>query len=243
MVFISESLAEEQTLKFGVSADYYSKYIWRGQVLADKSVFQPAISASACGFTGSIWGNMNVTNSDRIVPDNAGEFSEFDWTFDYTNALPGFEGINFSVGTIYYRFPNQVYHPTTEIYAGLIFSNVPLTPAIKIYRDVDEIDGTYFQFGIGHIFEKIYVVNEKCYCGLQLGASYAWANAAYNKGYFGVNAGQSNDLTLTAGLPFCIDNWTIRPSINYAAMLANSIKQATDDSDNMWAGIGISTTF
>jgi hypothetical protein len=235
--------AEEQTVKFGISADYYSKYIWRGQVLSNKNVFQPAISVGAYGFTGSIWGNMNLSNSDKIVPDNAGEFSEFDWTLDYTNTLPGVDWVNFSVGTIYYRFPNQPFKPTDEIYSGLSLTKVPLTPSFKVYRDIDQADGTYFQLAVGHLFEKVYVVNEQCYCGLQLGASVAWANKAYDKFYFGANSGRFNDLTLNLGLPFCVGSWTIKPSINYATILAESIRQATDKSDNLWWGIDLSTSF
>lgn len=235
--------AEEQVVKFGLSADYFSKYIWRGQVLDNKSVFQPAVSASAYGFTGSIWGNMELTDSSRTVPDNAWEFSEFDYTLDYTAMIPGTDWLSGSVGAIYYRFPNQIYDPTTEIYGGLSLPTVPLTPSFKWYRDVDEIKGSYFQFGIGHTIEKIYVDSEKCYCNLQLGASYGWANSAYNKGYFGVDGDKSNDLTLTAGLPFCVETWTIKPSINYSSMLADSIQKATKDSDNIWVGLGISTSF
>jgi hypothetical protein len=206
-------------------------------------VFQPTVSASAYGFTGSIWGNLNLSDSDNIVNDNAGEFSELDYTLDYTTAIPGIDWLNGSIGVIYYRFPNQIYDPTTEIYSGLSLPKIPLTPSFKWYRDVDVVKGSYFQFGIGHTIEKIYTVSEKCYCNLQLGASYGWGNSAYNNGYFGVNSGQSNDLTLTAGLPFCVDTWTIKPSINYSTMLSSSIQQATEDSDNLWAGIGISTSF
>jgi hypothetical protein len=235
--------AEDKVVTFGVSADYFSKYVWRGQNINDESVLQPTISASAYGFTGSIWGNIDLTNKSQTAPDNAWEFSEFDYTLDYTSAIPGIDWLSGSVGVIYYRFPNTVFDPTTEIYGGLSLPKIPLTPSFKWYRDVDEIKGSYFQLGIGHTLEKIYVVNEKCYCGLQLGASYGWGNAAYDKGYFGVNSGQSNDLTLTAGLPFCVDTWTIKPSINYSTMLSDSIREATDKSDNLWAGVGISTSF
>ncbi len=239
----AEEQAKEQVVKFGISADYYTKYIWRGQNVDDKSVFQPAVSVSAHGFTGSIWGNMDMTNKSLTAPDNAGEFSEFDYTLDYSGTMPGIDWLGFSVGTIYYRFPNTVFEPTTEIYGGLSLPKVPLSPYFKWYRDVDEIDGSYFQFGIGHTIEKIYTFNEKCYCGLQLGASYGCGNAAYNKGYFGVDSGQLNDFTLTAGLPFCMDTWMIRPSINYSTMLSNSIRDATERSDNIWTGVGISTSF
>ncbi len=233
---------EKEAIKFGFSADYYGKYIWRGQNIDDKSVLQPTISASAYGFTGSIWGNLDLTNKSQTAPGNAWEFSEFDWTLDYTTAVSNADWLNFSVGTIYYRFPNTIYEPTTEIYGGLSL-NMPLSPSFKWFRDVDEIKGSYFQFGFGHTFEKLMEWNDKCYCDLQLGVSYGWANSAYNKGYFGIDHSGSNDLTLSAGLPLCFDYWTIRPNINYATILSDDIRQATDKSDNVWFGVRITTSF
>lgn len=242
LTLVCEPVMAEEKIKFGLSTDYYGKYIWRGQNVDDKSVLQPAVSASAYGFTGSIWGNIDLTNKSQTAPDNAWEFSEFDYTLDYSAAVPDVNWLNFSVGTIHYRFPNTIFKPTTEIYGSLSL-NAPLSPSFKWFRDVDEIDGSYFQFGVGHTIEKIYAVNEKCYCGLQLGASLGWGNAAYDKGYFGVDSSQSNDLTLTMGLPFCMDTWTIRPSVNYSTMLSDSIREATGKSDNIWMGVGISTSF
>jgi hypothetical protein len=235
--------AEDKVVTFGFSTDYYSKYIWRGQNVDNSSVLQPTVSASAYGFTGSFWGNLDLTNRSKTAPDNAWEFSEYDWTLDYTNTIPGTDWLSGSVGAIYYQFPNTHVNSTTEIYTGLSLSKVPLAPSFKWYRDVDEIKGSYFQFGVGQLFDKLYVMNDKCYCGLQLGASYGWGNAAYNNGYFGVNSGQSNDLTLSAALCTQVYTWMIKPSINYSTMLGNSIREATDKSDNFWAGLGISTSF
>ena len=235
--------AEDKVVTVGVSADYFSKYIRRGQNVDNSSVLQPTISASAYGFTGSIWGNIDLTNRSKVAPDNAWEFSEYDLTLDYTNTIPGIDWLSGSVGTIYYQFPNQVYDPTTEIYGGLSLPKVPLTPSFKWYRDVQAIKGSYFQYSIGQTFDKIYSFSETCTCSLVLGASYGWANAAYDRGYFGVNSGQSNDLTLSAGLPVAVGSWTIKPSLNYSTMLGNSIKDATPKSDNFWTGVGISTSF
>ncbi|MCJ7728646.1 MAG: hypothetical protein MUO27_02015 [Sedimentisphaerales bacterium] len=235
--------AEEQVVKFGLSADYYSKYIWRGQNINDESVFQPAVSISAYGFTGSIWGNMDLTNGSQTASGNSWEFSEFDYTLDYTAAVPNVDWLNLSVGTIYYRFPNTTYDPTTEIYGGLSLSGVPLSPSFKWYRDIDEIKGSYFQFGVGHTFEKLAEWSDKCYCGLQLGASVGWGSSAYNDGYFGVDSGKFNDLTLSTGLCVQIDSWMVRPSVNYATMLSDSIREATEKTDNIWMGIGLSTSF
>jgi hypothetical protein len=233
----------EEKIKFGLSTDYYNKYIWRGQNISDKSVFQPAISVGAYGFTGSIWGNMDMTNKSLTAPDNAGEFSEYDFTLDYSGTIPSNDWLGFSVGTIYYRFPNTAFEPTTEIYGGLSLPKVPLTPYFKWYRDVDEIKGSYFQLGIGHTVEKVMKWNENFYCDLALGASLGWGNSAYNRGYFGVSHSRSNDFTLSAGLPISIGTWTVKPSVNYATMLSNSIRKATGKSDNVWFGVGISTSF
>jgi hypothetical protein len=239
----ADERTKEQVLKFGFAADYYSKYIWRGQNINDESVFQPAVSVSAYGFTGSVWGNMDLKNDSGIASDNAWEFSEFDWAANYTNEIPGFEKLNFSVGTIYYRFPNTAFHPTAEVYGGLSLTDGILSPSIKWYRDVDEIDGSYVQFGMGHYFEKIYVVNEKCYCGLQLGTSVGWGSSSYNDGYFGINDSKFNDLTLSSGLCVQIDSWMVRPSINYSMMLSEDIRRATSKSDNIWWGVGLSRSF
>jgi hypothetical protein len=235
--------AEEQTIKFGLSMDYYSKYIWRGQNVDNSSVLQPTVSASAYGFTGSFWGNLDLTNRSKTAPDNSWEFSEYDWTLDYTSAVPDVNWLNFSVGTIYYQFPNTHVDSTTEIYGGLSLSSVPLTPFFKWFRDVDEFKGSYLQFGLGHTFEKLMEWNENCYCGLQLGASVGWSNSAYNNGYFGVDGGQFNDLTLSVGLCTQIYSWMVRPSVNYSTMLSDSIRQATDKSENVWFGVGLSTSF
>jgi hypothetical protein len=232
----------EGGMGFELRADYLSKYIWRGQNINNSSVLQPAISADACGFTGSIWGNMDLTNKSQTAPDNAWEFSEFDYTLDYTAAMPDVNWLNFSVGIIYYWFPNTVFNPTTEIYGGLSL-NAPLSPSFKWYRDVDEIKGSYFQLGFGHMFEKLAVWSEKCYCGLQLGASVGWGNSAYNNGYFDVEGGHFNDLTLSAGLCVQIGSWMVRPNVNYSTMLSDPIRQATDKSDNLWCSVGLSTSF
>jgi hypothetical protein len=235
--------ADDKVVTYGVSLDYFSKYIWRGQNVDNSSVLQPTVSASAYGFTGSFWGNLDMTNKSKTAPDNAGEFSEYDLTLDYTTTIPDFNWVSWSVGTIYYQFPNTHVDSTTEIYGGFSLTTVPLTPSFKWYRDIQAINGSYFQYSIGQTFDKVYVMNENCYCGLLLGASYGWGNAAYDRGYFGVNSGQSNDLTLSAALCTQVYTWMIKPSINYSTMLGNSIRDATDKSENLWVGVGISTTF
>jgi hypothetical protein len=250
LAFVAGTVAAQnedvnKVITFGLSTDYFSKYIWRGQNINNGSVLQPAISVSAYGFTGSVWGNLDTTNRSHTAPDNAWQFSEFDWSLDYTTTVPDVNWLSVSVGVIYYRFPDQPYtinKRTTEIYTGFSLPTVPLTPSFKWYRDVESVKGSYFQFGLSQTFDKIMTLG-KYPCSLVLGASYGWGNVAYNKGYFGVDSSGSNDLTLSAGLPITVGRWTIKPSLNYSTMLDNSIRKASYKSDNFWTGVGISTSF
>jgi hypothetical protein len=229
-----------EPLGVNVTMDYFSKYIWRGQNINDKSVLQPSIYLTKYGFTGAIWGNYDLTN----VNGDRNEFTEIDYSLDYSNAVPGIEGINYIFGIIHCAFPDTEFEATTELYGGLSFTSLPLTPTIKINRDIDEIKGSYIQFSIGHTFEKVRQWSDTCYCNLQLGASTAYGTSKYNQGYFDVNSGRLNDLTLYAALPICLEHdWTVKPSLNYSTMLSDTIRQATDKSDNFWFGLSVSKSF
>ncbi len=124
--------ADDKVVTYGFSTDYFSKYIWRGQNVDNSSVLQPAFSASAYGFTGSIWSNIDMTNRSKTAPDNAWEFSEYDLTLDYTGAIPGFNWLSGSVGTIYYQFPNTQLNPTTEIYGGFSLTHRSFNAVVQM---------------------------------------------------------------------------------------------------------------
>jgi hypothetical protein len=221
-----------------VGADLFSKYIWRGQNVVDDWVLQPSASVGYKGLTGSIWGNVDLTGD--FVDD--WEFSEVDYTVDYSNKFPGQETLGYSVGLIYYDFPNTPWEATSEVYGGLT-AGLFLSPAVKWFYDFDEADGSYILFSVGHTIEKIKEWREDCYCNAQVGASLGYATDNYNEFYFGVDDGAINDLTLTAGLPISVGKLTIKPSIGYSIMIDDDIRASTGKSDNFWGGIGASYSF
>jgi hypothetical protein len=228
----------EDKVDVGVTADVFSKYIWRGQNIVDDWVLQPGASVGYKGLTGSVWGNMDLTG--ELV--DSGQLTEVDLAVDYSNKVPGVDVVGYSVGTIYYSFLNTHSHPTAEVYGGLNL-NVPLSPAVRWYYDYDVIDGSYVQLSVGHTIEKIRSWGEDCHCDLQVGASMGLGTDGYNQGYFGVDQTALNDLTLTAGIPFTFGKLTIRPSIGYSTMLDDDIRAATDKSDNFWGGVGAAYNF
>jgi len=229
---------KEDGFSVNVAADLFSKYVWRGQNVVDDWVLQPSISAGYKGLTGTIWGNMDLHG--KVVDEH--EFTELDYSLDYSNTFPGQDVLGYSVGVIYYDFLNMHVPATSEVYGGLSAS-VPWSPAIRAYHDFDEIDGTYVQLSIGHTIEKIRQWRSDCYCDLQAGASLGYGSRGYNEGYFGVDEDALNDLTLTAGLPICLGKWTIKPSFGYSTMIDDDIRTVTHTSDNFWGGIGAAYRF
>lgn len=233
---------EDQPLTATVSVNYYTKYVWRGQNVNDTSVLQPSISGSAYGFTGSIWANIDMTNQSQTVPENAMEFSEIDYSLDYSSDVPGIKKLGFSTGVIHYLFPNTSLKSTTEIYAG-INVKAPLNPRLTWYGDVNSIEGNYLQFSLGHSFEKLATWSNDYSMGLSLSGSIAWASAGYNRGYFGIDANKFNDLTVGIIFPINLKHVTISPSLNMSTMLSERIGDATYERNNIWFGVGLSKSF
>jgi len=232
----SAALAEDR-LGVEVATSFYGKYIWRGQNITDEPVFQPAVTLSRGPLSGGVWANMDLTN----VNDQSGEFIEYDYWLDYSADLA--EGVGFSLGTIHYYFPGLP--STTELYWGLNF-DLPLSPALTVYHDVDQVNGTYVNFGLSHSIERIAELSPEVPIGLDLSASLGWGSASYNEGYWGIEDCKVNDMALSAGLPMQIAGWTVTPGINYITLLSDAIRKTdafNKSSDYLFAGITLSMQF
>ncbi len=229
---------EEPTVEVEVTADFFSKYVWRGQNLVDDWVLQPGASASYKGLTASIWGNLELTDET----DHEGEFTEIDYTLDYSAAVPGVEALGFSVGVIYYDFPNTDVAGTTELYWGLSL-DVPASPCVTVYHDIDEVDGTYASLSVGHSVENVFEIAPDVPVGLEAGASIGWGSSDYNEGYWSTDGSGLNDLVLSIALPFEIAGVSVTPSASYIALLSSDVRDASSDEDIFVAGVGFAKGF
>lgn len=228
-------------MDFEVTADFYGKYIWRGQNLVDDPVLQTGISASYADLTAAVWGNLDLTN----VNGNSGDFSEVDYSLGYSGSLSQFEGLGYSLGLIYYDFPGTVVKDTTEVYWGLTL-DVPANPSLTFYHDVDEADGTYIALAVGHSIEQIAKLGPETPVGVEVGASVGWGSGSYDKYYWGIEQGKLNNLALFISFPADFNGWTIAPSANYVTLLSDDIRDSDaygTDSDFFFAGVSCSKRF
>jgi hypothetical protein len=236
-VVLTTAVFAQDDVSFEFTSDFNGKYIWRGQNLDDDPVFQPGLSASYKGLTASIWGNLELTN----INGNSGDFSELDYTLDYSGVVPGAEDIGFSIGAIYYDFPGTTVPSTTELYWGFSLDTT-LSPSITFYHDIDEADGLYASLAVTHSIEKLIELGPDVPVGMEIGASLGWGDSSYDKYYWGLSDSKTNDLVLSACFPFEIGGWTVNPSLNYVTLISDDIRSTNaygSDSDFFYVGIGV----
>jgi len=234
-------VSAEDKVSLETTADFFSKYVWRGQNLVDDWVFQPGVSVSYAGITAGIWGSLDLTDENGFE----GDFTEVDYSLDYSGEVPSVELLGFSVGAIYYDFPNTGVDGTTELYWGFS-ADVLLSPSLTVYHDVDEADGTYISASIGHSIENIAGLDSGSPISLELGASIGWGSSSYNDSYWSITGSELNDLVLSASLPVEVAGWTIIPSINCVRLLGGDIRGANTygaEDDLFYAGVSFAREF
>ncbi len=201
------------------------KYVWRGMVVSPDPVVQPFVELGLMGFGLGFWGNIDTND----VNDQEWKFNEIDWTLSYGLSLPMLE---LGAGFIYYDFPNSEAEATTEFFIGAA-ANVPLSPSLTIYQDIDAVKGAYWEAGISH------AVTISAGTDLELSAGVGLGSEGYIKGYFGpasflaglpeMPGGASlTDYHLSAGVPFHpVPFVTVTPSVTYST-LGGDVKDYVD---------------
>lgn len=126
----SAAAAEEEgcPLSFDATLDFYSAYVWRGNVINDEPVWQPGATISySAGDYGTlsvnVWQNWNVT--DNLDHKQFGGLDESDYTVSYAVDVGP---CSLEVGHIWYTFPRangpDYAHSTEEVYGGIAYNKI-----------------------------------------------------------------------------------------------------------------------
>jgi len=205
-------------------AGVYSRYVWRGFDLSadDALVIQGGADISAGGFTMGWWGNMS---------ENSGDVNEVDIVLDYSTDLS--ETVSLSVGNILYDVDGL--SDTNELYLGLGL-NVPLSPALTIYRDYDEFDTTYITLGLGQDLS----VNEQL--SLSFGATGSYLMDDPNG--FGTKDEWFHNVELSVAADYAVnDQVSVGVSYLYTTPLSNDARDYAGISDEYTYGAAATLSF
>ena len=124
---------------------FYSAYVWRGQILFDRSVWQPAQNvffkfgenAEYGALKFRLWANFAIDGNKP--PHRFGGMSIVDERVGYVKTF--FDCLDFDVGAIMYQFPNRHsrgLRETDELLAGVKWRNPYVTPSFYVWWDFDE---------------------------------------------------------------------------------------------------------
>lgn len=230
---------EDLTLTISLDAPLNSKYVWRGLNLVDDFVFQPSATVGLGNLSFSMWGSMELTNTNLYpgMGDTAGEFTEVDYTVDYSWSM---DIISLSAGLIHYAFPNTGFDSTTEIYGSLGFDAV-LSPSVTWYQDIDAVEGSYISFAVGHTMESLMDDSSSMSGVLELGAEISYGTGNFNAFYYGSDEAGLTNILISAAFPISLDdNWSITPMANFSSLVSGDIRDVFEDTDIFWFGISIS---
>jgi len=220
---------------FGTDVGFFSAYVSRGVKFTDAPVFQPDVWASYKGFTLNIWGNMDLTNKNRL----SGDFTEFDYTLDYSNSIGP---LSYSAGAIYYNFLNTSAGDTAEVYAGISY-DVLLKPKLVVYYDFWQGDGFYGVMSISHSFELPELV-KGIKSSVDLSAQVGLGSKNDNEYNFKDSHTAFTDYVLTAAIPVSLTgNLSIKPTVSYSSVLDKTIRTKNQHNDNMIYGGVVSASF
>lgn len=215
---------------FGV----HSKYVWRGMVATDDAVLQPEAAARVLGMGFGFWGNVDMTDAN----DMEWQLTEVDWMFSYLLDLPL---VSLEAGLIYYDIRGNLGADTSELWARGE-ANVLLSPALALYFDLDEYNGTHARASVAH-GNKLGEFLE-----WELGAELGWGSEGYVNGYFGsVGAGAGagfTDALVSLALPWHpLPMITVTPHVSYATLLSDAKDSGAYPGDATFFGVTAGFSF
>lgn len=207
-VLAALAAAPAAALDGNVDLSVQSAYIWRGMVENDRPVFQPSVTVSGGGFSGSVWANVNLTADNGFK----GEASEIDYWGAYT--LSG-KVMDWTLTYYDYTFPHTPALSTQEVWANATFKNVPFSPSLTAIRDVNAIKGWYFLL-TGT--QKLALLKTHASEGIVLTLNVGHGTKEYCRGYFPEIERESvTDYGARIDWPFKLGPGTLKLDVQYTS--------------------------
>jgi len=207
-----------------VDVGVFSAYVWRGQVINDEAVVQPAFTLNSGGVSLNAWGNYNLTGAGTGPED---EFTEADLTASYAFFLGP---VALTGGVLEYLFPHQelpadagsvAYPGTRELFLTAGFSLPVISPSLGVYYDCDEVDSLYLSLSLAWGAD----VGAAFKAGLNAGLGYG--AAGYNEFYFGVDEEAFNDMTFGGLLTWApAASFALTAALQHSMLLDSCIEDA-----------------
>lgn len=211
-LFSQEPVSEDQGTAFYIytESEFCSKYIFRGIVLEDNRVFQPAVYAgyTAPGklgtFSAGVWFNFSMSNDQNLLNEITGEYEIYKKPFTYNETdlylmhEMTFKELSLKNTFAVYLFTEETGYPNTTEY--ILNTSYPLgqfSLANEFACDISAYPGAFvFTHGLNWENE---ITDGLCFAS---GVNLIWGGSKYNSVNAGIKKVLINSLGLDASLTY-----------------------------------------
>lgn len=237
-VAVQEKSLFDRYVDLSTELAFYSAYVWRGQILFDRPVWQPAQNvflklgedAEYGALKARFWANFAIDGNKP--PHRFGGMSIVDERVGYVKTF--LDCLDFDVGAIFYQFPNRHsrgMRETDEAIAGVKWRNPYVTPSFYVWWDFDENghnddNALFFDFD----FTRSFAITDDL--SLNLGSGFGVANGSYMDHYTrgGVDGVAFNYFHNDLGLWYKITgNVKVGASLTYFYNLSRQVRHSSYD--------------
>jgi hypothetical protein len=245
---------------FGVDLDLFSSYVWRGLSLTNKPVAQPAVwvsfPAGSASITAGGWSTIDLGKYDDPNDDisESGGTSSFNFAeFDpYAEVSFPAGKANLTGGVTAYIYPND-FPPgtvglnsdfnTVELY-GKVGLDVPLSPQLSLYYDVDKVKGAYIQADLSHSLPASEKISIDLAAAAGFSAGQGQPDDLLSDELFNFADDGFTHLDLSVGVPFAAGPVSITPVLHFVITGDDFTKVTSpsniDAGSKLWGGVSLS---
>lgn len=221
-LIVSLAWAAPLVAKATVQVDWVSRCIWRGfDLLPDNhAALQPAIDIDLgrSGFSLNFWSSFALAQRGTLRYSD-----EIDLTLSYEFAMAG--GWELSAGFIHYGYwfaEDFNFRDATsqEVFFAIARTDLPLSPSLSVYYDLNLGSGLYVSFAVGH------EIRMSDRLGVEMGGLIGFNSRQY------IERTGFSHIDLFARAPLALRGLTLIPSINLTVPLLDEVNGETE----LWFG-------
>ena len=241
--------AESSPLSAEVTVDFFSSYMWRGQICADAPVWQPAATLGLDlgdfgALSANVWSSFRLTSRRDGSPVRNMGNQEIDYTVSYAKSFGDFD---VEAGHIWYTYPNvEDGENTEELYLSVAYNNPIVTPTAAVYwdyRDNDDDGLFYGNLGLAHDFALCDSLALTPSVSLGMGSD-AYLRACVDD----VNKTAFLDQTTGLALTYAVTDWlSVGAQVNYTWIVDRDARRADymgrDKNQRVWGGVNVAFSF
>jgi hypothetical protein len=257
---LGSAMPARAQVEVGADVGVFSSYVWRGLSQTNKPVLQPAVYLSIPIGNASItvggWSNIDIGKYDNLSSDksesggsSAFNLAEFD---PYGEVSFSVGKATLTGGVLGYVYPNSPTAPnqfgvitnvfnTVELY-GKGSLDVPLSPSLSVYYDVDKIKGAYIEAGVSHSLPA----SEKVSVNLGALAGFSAGQGRNDSDPSALSSFVGNSLThvdLSGGLSFSAGAISFEPALHLVINSDKATKvtspSSLDKDVKLWGGVTV----